>query len=98
MNIFEPVQDDDVSDRGPDPTECLCPTPDDQYLMEVDCGSVYFKHVACGRPPGSWADEAFSMQPVAVTLHWTQDTDYWTGEVDAYGDITVNGISQTAPS
>lgn len=75
-----------------DDLTCQCEKPDDQYLMEVDAGSVSFTHAPCGKPPGPWADDAFSMQPVAVTLHWTSDRDYWTGEVDAYGDITVNGI------
>jgi hypothetical protein len=89
---FEPVTTE-VAD-GPDLNDmtCQCKDADDQYLMEVDVGAVGFVHAACGKPPGDWAEDAFSMQPVPVTLHWQASTDYWTGEVDAYGDITVNGL------
>lgn len=77
-----------------DDLECRCPNRDDQYLMEVDCGSVYFTHAACGKPPGLWADDALSMQSVPVTLRWHATKDSYTGEVDdAYGDITINGLA-----
>lgn len=94
---FELVEYTEPSADAPDLSdfECRCPDPDDQYLMEVDCGSVDFRHAACGKRPGSWADDAFGMQPVAVTLRWHSSRDRWTGEVDAYGDVTVNGLEAT---
>lgn len=95
MLAFEPVDPADVDSDVPDDAyhDCQCTDPDDQYLMEVDAGAVGFVHAACGKRPGDWADDAFSMQPVPVTLHWHFSTDYWTGEVDAYGDVTVNGLA-----
>ena len=95
MLAFEPVDPTDTDDDIPDDAYggCQCPTPDNQYLMEVDCGSVNFVHAACGKQPGDWADESFHMPPVPVTLHWHVSRDYWTNEVDAYGDITINGLS-----
>lgn len=91
---FRPT-DDDPRNADPDPTvnECQCPNRDDQYLMEVDCGAASLVHAACGKRPGSWVDDAVSMAPVPVTLRWHTDTDYWTGEVDTYADITVNGLT-----
>jgi hypothetical protein len=93
MLSFEPADLPCVDDVPIDAyLTCQCPNADDQYLMEVDAGSVGLKHAACGRPVGDWAEDALSMQPVPVTLHWHASTDYWTGEVDAYGDITINGL------
>ena len=91
---FHPI-DDDLPNTGPDLTadECPCPKPDDQYLMQVDCGTASLVHAACGKRPAPWAGDAVSMAPVPVTLHWHTSTDYWTGEVDAYGDITINGLT-----
>lgn len=92
---FGPATPLEDASEDVDNHDCQCIDPDDQYLMEVECGSVSFVHAACGKQPGPWADEAFGMEPVPVTLHWHASTDYWTGEVDAYGDVTINGL--TAP-
>ncbi|MFJ1782450.1 hypothetical protein ACIOKA_37725 [Streptomyces anulatus] len=73
-------------------TTCQCPQPDDQYLMEVDAGSVMLRHAACRRPAAEWTDDGYSMDPIPVTLHWHATTDYWTNEVDAYGELTINGL------
>ncbi|MER5277746.1 hypothetical protein ABT025_18585 [Streptomyces sp. NPDC002809] len=97
MLVFEPVDPTHVDNDVPDDAyaTCQCPNPDDQYLMEIDAGSVGLRHTACGRPAGDWTDDAYSMEAVPVTLHWHVDKDYWTNEVDAYGDITINALPAT---
>lgn len=70
------------------PDTCPCVNPYDQYLMEIDCGTAVFIHAVCGKPPGPWFEDAFTMRPVAVTLDCSE-----TDEGDAHGVITVNGIA-----
>lgn len=80
---------------APDPTvnrECPCPDPDDQYLMQIDCGTVYLTHKACGKQPRSWIDDAFGTNELPVTLHWHHHPPTAADDDDgSYGLITING-------
>lgn len=81
------AEDQALADR-----ECRCPDPDDQYLMQIDCGSVFLTHKACGKQPGSWIDDAFGTSEMPVTLHWHPDPPRAADDDDgSYGVITVNG-------
>ncbi|MCX4885930.1 phiSA1p31-related protein [Streptomyces sp. NBC_00847] len=86
---------DTTSSFAPDPTvgrECPCPDPDDQYLMEIDAGSVFLTHKACGKQPRSWLDDAFSLDRIPVTLHWHDGRPTHAEDDDSsYGVLTVNG-------
>lgn len=71
--------------------ECKCKDSDDQYLLEIDCGSVSLVHKACGKPHGSWLDDAFGMDRIPVTLHWHEGRPtYPDYDADSYGVLTVN--------
>ncbi|MDX3672668.1 phiSA1p31-related protein [Streptomyces europaeiscabiei] len=73
-------------------TECDCPDPDDQYLMEIDAGTVYLTHKACGRSPRAWLDDAFSLDRVPVTLHWHDGRPVHPDDDDnSYGVLSING-------
>lgn len=70
-----------------DPTECECPcpNPDDQYLLEIDEGSVLLTHKACGKAPlGDWWQDTLSLMQVPVTLthepYGNCDGSAWHGE------------------
>jgi hypothetical protein len=81
-------------ETAPDPSarECPCPEPDDQYLMQIDAGTVFLTHKACGKPPRAWLDDAFGTHEMPVTLHWHVDGP--TGaddDVNSYGLFTING-------
>jgi len=70
---------------------CRCTNPDDQYLLEVDCGSASLTHKACGKQPASWLDDAFSMSQVPVTLHWHDGRPTHPEDDDSsHGQLTVN--------
>lgn len=92
MAAFTPVPE--VEQPEPDDIdlsslECRCPNPDDQYTLEIQYDSMSIKHVACGLPLGSWADDALSMGPVPVTMTWHSTADYYSGEVDAWGELAI---------
>lgn len=68
-----------------DAYECPCPTPDDQYLLEIDEGSVLLAHKACGKAPrGDWWQDNLSLMQVPVTVtavpYGTCDGSEWHGE------------------
>ena len=95
---FAPFNEPADDNLGPDTTGCLCPNPDDQYLLEIDASSVFLKHAACGKPVGEWAEDALQLPPTPVTLKWTENRDRWSGEVaDAWADLTINGLPDRAP-
>ncbi|MBD3550825.1 hypothetical protein [Streptomyces sp. SP18CM02] len=48
QRVDPPISDEE--DLAGAYTTCQCPTPDDQYLMEVESGSVMLRHAACGLP------------------------------------------------
>lgn len=89
---------DDPIDDGPHPSEsdCRCKKPDDQYTLEIDCGSVYLQHTQCGKQAADWLEDAFSMAPIPVTLKWSGGYDAYTGEYDGYGELTVNVPRETS--
>lgn len=80
---------------APDPTvdrECPCPDPDDQYLMQIDAGTVYLTHKACGKHPRSWLDDAFGTDEIPVTLTWHRHGPTAADDnEDSYGLLTING-------
>lgn len=64
--------------------ECSCENPDDQYLLEVDAGSVILVHKACGKQPcGDYLD-LVELPPTAVTVtaepYGNCDGQEWHGE------------------
>lgn len=79
---------------APDPTvnrECPCPDPDDQYLMQIDAGTVYLTHKACGKQPRAWLDDAFSLDRIPVTLQWHDGRPTHPEDDDSsYGWLTVD--------
>jgi hypothetical protein len=83
--------------EGHDPLanrECPCPDPDDQYLLDVDAGSVGLTHKACGKQPRQWLDDAFSLDRIPVTLHWHDGRPTLPDDDDnSYGVLTVNGLA-----
>lgn len=91
MNIeFGPAT---TPSAGPHPSdfECSCADPDDQYLLEIDCGSADFTHKACGKSPKPQFDDAFSMDRIPVTLNWHEGRPtYPDYDADSYGVLTVN--------
>jgi hypothetical protein len=98
-----PVEDP-FSYDGPHPSEseCPCPNPDGQYLMDIDCGSVSLTHKACGKPPrGDWMTESLTMDPVPVTVkavpYGNCDGSMWHGEhqcdCGSLAEVTINGLT-----
>ncbi|MGW2384343.1 phiSA1p31-related protein [Streptomyces sp. NPDC001658] len=86
MNVAELAPD---SDAG---RECPCKDPDDQYLMQIDAGTVYLTHKACGKPPRAWLDDAFGTHEMPVTLHWHHHGPTAADDDDSsYGLLTING-------
>lgn len=76
---------------APAKRECPCTDPDDQYLMEIDAGTVFLVHKACGKQPRSWLDDAFSLDRIPVTLHWHDGRPTHPEDDDnSYGWLTVN--------
>lgn len=49
-------------------SECPCLKPDDQYLLEVDAGSVSLVHKACGKQARGDYLDLVEMAPVPVTV------------------------------
>jgi len=86
----------DTSVFAQDPTagrECPCPDPDDQYLMQIDCGTVFLTHKACGKQPRPWIDDAFGTDELPVTLHWHHHAPTAADDnEDSWGVFTVNGL------
>ncbi|MEU9703028.1 phiSA1p31-related protein [Streptomyces sp. NPDC047981] len=79
-NPFEPANEPDATEYG-----CTCPTPDDQYLLEIDEGSVLLTHKACGKSPrGDWWQDSSSLMQVPVTItsvpYGACDGSEWHGE------------------
>jgi hypothetical protein len=100
---FVPVEDA-LPDDDPHPSEfeCPCPNPDDQYLMDIDGGSVSLTHKACGKPPrGDWMMESLAMDPVPVTVkgvpYGNCDGSQWHGDrrcdCGELADVTINGLT-----
>ncbi|MET7713726.1 phiSA1p31-related protein [Streptomyces sp. NPDC005407] len=91
----EPV----AEQQGDTTSTCGCAEPDDQYLLEIDEGSVHLTHQACGKPPrGDWWQDTLSLAQVPVTLtvepYGNCDGTEWHGEhrcdcgVIAAADVT----------
>lgn len=95
---FEPLSPgaDELVGGEPAPElGCTCGAPDDQYVLELESGSVFLVHAACGKPAQHWTDDDYSLSPIPVTLTWHSIRDYWTGEVDAVGELTINNLPCT---
>jgi hypothetical protein len=80
-----------ISDHEPfgqapaDDVECPCPEPDDQYLLEIEEGSLFLTHKACGKSPrGDWTD-VFHLDQIPVTVqahpYGNCDGSEWHGEL-----------------
>ena len=65
-------------------SECSCPTPDDQYLLEIDNGAVFLIHKACGKQPAGDYTDLVEMGPIPVTVtavpYGGCDGSEWHGE------------------
>lgn len=81
--------------------ECRCPQPDDQYLLQIEEGSAFITHAACGNPPpGDWGDYQLELMldSIPVRLQSTPNCDgsEWHGEhrCDCGSSlvITVDGL------
>lgn len=85
--------DDTATDPlAPANRECPCADPDDQYLMQIDAGTVFLTHKACGKQPRSWLDDAFGTDEIPVTLRWHHDGPTAADDDDnSYGLLTING-------
>ena len=81
--------------------ECTCSQPDDQYLMEIDNGSVSLTHRACGKQPRGDYIDLVEMARIPVTVkaepYGNCDGSQWHGEYRCDCGIvlvpTVNGLS-----
>lgn len=64
--------------------ECPCPDPDDQYLLEVDNGSVFLVHRTCGKQPRGDYPDLVEMPSIPVTVtvepYGNCDGSEWHGE------------------
>ncbi|MFG3090646.1 DUF6011 domain-containing protein [Streptomyces antibioticus] len=97
MPAFQPVTDDDQMPDEPAPDECPCPKPDDQYLMEIDAGSVFLTHAACGKPPRDSSEMVESLQlgPVAVRIQPENNCSGWhetSCDCDFWAQMTIPGL------
>lgn len=65
-------------------SECSCLKPDDQYLLEVDAGSVSLVHKACGKQARGDYLDLVEMAPIPVTVtavpYGGCDGSEWHGE------------------
>jgi hypothetical protein len=99
--LFQPATPQDPDQHHPGEQECSCLSPDDQYLLEVDNGSVFLIHQACGKQPAGDYTDLIEMprMPVTVTAHpyGNCDGSEWHGEYRCDCGIalvaTVNGLS-----
>ena len=55
---------------------CGCEKPDENYLLNIDCGTVELKHATCGKPPRwtDWPDISFS-NTIAVAVKYGHHCD-----------------------
>jgi hypothetical protein len=82
-------------------TECVCPNPDDQYVLEVDAGSVFLIHKACGKQPAGDYLDLLQVDRIPVTVtaypYGNCDGSQWHGEHRCDCGVvlvaTVNGLS-----
>ncbi|MEU3099644.1 hypothetical protein ABZ690_34290 [Streptomyces sp. NPDC006967] len=94
--------DDDTQADGPDLDECPCPKPDDQYLLEIDAGSVFLKHTACGKPPRASGEmvETLQLDPVSVQIRPESNCTGWHYEYscdcDFWAQATITGLPEQA--
>lgn len=69
---------------GPDDTECGCQNPDDQYLLEIDAGSVVLIHQACGKQMRGDYLDLVELPRIPVTVkaepYGNCDGSQWHGE------------------
>ena len=72
-------EDDTLAD-----SECPCVEPDDQYLLEIDAGSVSLIHKACGKQPRGDYTDLVEMPQIPVTVkaepYGNCDGGAWHGE------------------
>jgi hypothetical protein len=81
--------------------ECPCPNPDDQYLLEIDAGSVSLIHRACGKTPRGDYTDLLEMPQIPVTVkaepYGNCDGGAWHGEFRCDCGVvlvvTVNGLA-----
>lgn len=75
----EPVEPEGVNDF-----DCSCPDPDDQYLLEIDNGSVSLVHKACGKQPYDDYVDMVELPQIPVTVkalpYGNCDGREWHGE------------------
>jgi hypothetical protein len=56
---------------------CSCKNPGPQYVLEIDCGSIYLRHTDCGKPildPSGDLLERICLEPVSVQGEWSKCT------------------------
>ncbi|WP_331764781.1 phiSA1p31-related protein [Streptomyces sp. NBC_01238] len=81
--------------------DCQCPNPDDQYLLEIDNGSVFLVHRACGKQPRGDYLGLVEMGRIPVTIkaepYGNCDGSEWHGEYRCDCGValvaTVNGLA-----
>ncbi|MGW6602265.1 hypothetical protein [Streptomyces sp. NPDC055036] len=101
--FFEFVDPDPLEDAPTGDSECSCPDPDDQYLMEIDCGSISLTHKACGKPMAGDLMDSFFVDRIPVTVtaqpNGNCDGSAWHGEYRCDCGIslvaTINGHTVT---
>lgn len=83
-DLFRLADPQDVDQPHPSDEECRCPSPDDQYLLEVDNGAVFLIHRACGKQPSGDYTDLVETGPIAVTVKAVPyggcDGSEWHGE------------------
>jgi len=95
--IFKPCETEDSPDE-PARDECPCPKPDDQYLLEIDAGSVFLTHAPCGKPPRDSSEMVESLQlgPVQVQIRPESDCTGFhyehTCDCDFWAQATIPGL------
>lgn len=83
-DLFRIVEPQEANQPHPSDSECGCPNPDDQYLMEIDAGSVSLIHKACGKQARGDYLDLVEMAPIPVTVtavpYGGCDGSEWHGE------------------
>ncbi|MET8765507.1 hypothetical protein [Streptomyces sp. NPDC004658] len=102
--IFKPCETEDSPDEPDEPArdECPCPKPDGQYLLEIDAGSVFLTHRACGKPPRDSNEmvENLHLAPVLVQIQPENNCTGWHYEYscdcDFWAQATIPGLPTQA--
>lgn len=99
-DFIEPVTADLPDQPEPEPDHCRCPKPDDQYLLEIDAGSVFIKHAACGKQPrNSDMSESLQLDATPVQIRPESNCTGWhesSCDCDFWAQITIPGLTSQA--